>query len=158
MPGDDARRARIESDVTCRPNRARPARLWECLVDGDAEPSQRQSRILASVHRRRAGMVLLAGESDIVLPDADDGSDDADLEPRALQPIALLDVGLQIADMTPRLGPQALTPGEAGCCQRLPQRTPARTITCGIDRGLADVADVRTAAEQWTEMPLLVAP
>ena len=53
--------------------------------------------------------------------EVDDGSDDADLERCTLQPITLLDVGFQIADMAPRLCPQALASGKAGCCQRFPQ-------------------------------------
>ena len=48
------------------------------FVDIDAEFRQRQAGILANGHPRRAGVVLLAGECDPVLPDPDDGGDDAD--------------------------------------------------------------------------------
>src|ERR1700748_2795757 len=49
-----------------------------------------QAGVLAERHPRGAGVVLLAGECDAILPDADDRGDDPDLEAATLQPVALL--------------------------------------------------------------------
>jgi len=44
--------------------------------------------------RGRAGVILLAGKADLVLPDPDDGGDDADYETSAYERLALLDMRL----------------------------------------------------------------
>ena len=87
--------------------------LGETIVDGDAEPRQRQAGILANAHPRRAGVILLALKSDPVLPDADDGGDDADLETAAFERLALLDMRLEISDMPPAFGRGARPAGKA---------------------------------------------
>ena len=46
-------------------------------------------------------MILLAAKADPVLPDPDDGGDDADPETAAFEALALLDMGLDISDMPP---------------------------------------------------------
>ena len=81
-----------------------PHSAREAIVDRDAELRQRQAGILAQRHAGGAGMVLLADKIDPVLPDADDGGDDADRKPAAFERLALLDMRLQISDMPPALG------------------------------------------------------
>src|SRR6266545_1464341 len=88
---DDARRAGIECDGAGGPYRARAAHPREAVVDIDAESRQCETGILANVHPGRAGMILLAAKSDAVLPDTDNGGDDANAETAAFEGLALLD-------------------------------------------------------------------
>ena len=81
-----------------------PQARGKAIVDIDAEPGQRQTCIPAIGHPRRAGVILLAGEGDPVLPDADDGGDDADLQRAAFERLALLDMGFEISDMAAAFG------------------------------------------------------
>src|SRR6202171_1852807 len=109
---DDARRAGIEGDAAGGPYRARSAEPGKPVVDINAKPDQRQAGVLATVHPGGAGMVLLTGKCDPVLPDADDGGDDADRETAALQRLALLDMRLEISDMPAAFGLRARAAGQ----------------------------------------------
>ncbi len=79
----------------------------EPLVDRHAELGQREAGIFPRRHAGGAGMVLLADEIDLVLPDADDGGHHADRELAAFERVALLDMRLQISDVASRLGGDA---------------------------------------------------
>ena len=128
------------------------------VVDLDAEFRQRQPGIPAYRHPRGAGVVLLAGEADPVLPDADDGGDDADLERAAFEHLALLDMRLEISDVAPALAGRARPAGETGLAQRIAHRLAAGAVARGVDIGFGDAADIGAAAEETAEMAFLVAP
>src|SRR5258708_4367829 len=57
-----------------------------------AKPRQSHAGILANVHPGRTSVILLAAKGDPVLPDPDDGGDDADPETAAFEALALLDM------------------------------------------------------------------
>ena len=103
-------------------------------------------------------MILLAGKCDPVLPDTDDGGDDADAEAAAFERLALLDMGLEISDVPAAFGLRARPAGEADLAQGLAHRAIAVAVACGVDIGLGDRADVGPAAEKTPEMSFLVAP
>ena len=155
---NDARRAGIERDAAGGPYRARSAERGEAIVDGDAKPRQRQAGILANVHPGRAGVILLADKSDPVLPDADDGGDDADRKAAAFERLALLDMRLQISDVPPAFGLRARPAGKTHLAQRLPHGPAAAAVARGVDVRFGDAADIGPAAEEIAEMAFLVAP
>src|SRR5262249_29778335 len=75
-----------------------------------------------------------------------------------LQPLALLDMGLEIADVPAALCRDARSFGEANTLQRLPHAAIAVAVTRGVDVSFGDGADIGTAAEEGAEMTFLVAP
>ena len=103
-------------------------------------------------------MVLLAGECDPVLPDADDGGDDADREAAAFEPLALLDMRLEISDVPPGFGLRARPAGKTDIAQGVTHGSAAAAVARGVDIGFGDGADIRPAAEETSEMSFLVAP
>ena len=119
---------------------------------------QRETCVLADRHARGAGVVLLAGKGDAILPDADDRGDDADLEAAALEPVALLDVRLEIADVPPVLDRKPGAAGEADGLQRLAHAAIGVAVARGVDVRLCHATDEGAAAEKRTEMTFLVAP
>ena len=135
-----------------------PPRFGKPVVDGDAEPRQRQAGILANVHPRRAGVILLAAEGDAVLPDTDDGGDDADRKTAAFKRPALLDMRLEISDMPPAFGLGARPAGKTGVAQGVPHGPAAAAVARGVDIVFGDAADIGPAAEETAEMAFLVAP
>ncbi len=135
-----------------------PHNRRKVLVDRDTEFRQREPCVLADRHSRGAGMVLLAGEGDAVLPDADDGGDDADLEAGSLEPVALLDMGFEIADVPSALDRDAGAAGKADDVERLTHAAIAVAITRRVDVRLCHSTDERAAAEEGAEMAFLVAP
>jgi hypothetical protein len=108
---DYARRTGIKGDAAGGPYGARAAQRGEPIVDGHAKPGQRHADILTNAHAGRASVILLAGKADLVLPDPDDGGDDADCETFAFERLALLDMRLEISDMSPELGGHARPAG-----------------------------------------------
>ena len=113
---------------------------------------------LRTRHARGAGVVLLAGEIDAVLPDADDGRDDADRKPAAFERVALLDMRLEIADVPPgsavtRARPASPTSRSASRMVRPLVRSRAASISASVT-----CADIGAAAEEAAEMSFLVAP
>jgi len=127
-------------------------------VDIDAELCQRQPGIPAVGHPGGAGVILFAGKGDPVLPDTDDGSDDANTECTAFERPALLDVGLQISDMAAALGLRARTAGKACLAERVAHGSVAVAVARGIDVALGHATDVGSAAQEAAEMTFLVAP
>src|SRR5665213_86270 len=103
-------------------------------------------------------MILLAAKGDPVLPDADDGGDDTDAVTAAFEYLTLLDMRLEISDMPPGFSGRAQPAGETGIAQGVPHGSAAAAVTCGIDVGIGDGADVRPAAEEVAEMSFFVAP
>ena len=103
-------------------------------------------------------MVLLAGEGDAVLPDADDGRDHADLQPAAFQRLALFDMRLEIADVAAAQSLQARAAGKSDLRQRLSHGAAAVAVTRGVDVGFAHGADIGAAAKKVAEMAFLIAP
>ena len=155
---DDARRTGLEGDAAGGPHRAWAAGRRETLVDIDAKSGECQARVLANSHPRGAGVVLFALKRDAVLPDPDDGRDDADAETAAFERLALFDMGFEISDMPPAFATAAGAAGEAGVAQRVTHALAAVAVACRIDIGFGDAADIGTAAEEVPEMPFLVAP
>ena len=96
----------------------------KAIVDIDAESRQREAGILADGHPGGAGVILLAGEGDPVLPDADDGGDDADLEAAAFERLALLDMGFEISDVAAALAVRARPAGKTDLAQRVAHGLP----------------------------------
>ena len=115
---------------------------WKTVVDGDAKSRQRQAGIPANVHPGRAGVILLAGKADPVLPDADDGGDDSDRKPAAFKCFALLDMRLQISDVPAAFGRHARPAGKTGIAQGVPHGPAAAAVARGVDISLGDAADV----------------
>src|SRR5436190_2699750 len=111
--GDDAGRVRVEQHAADRPDRARSGDRGEAVLDMRRQPDHRDAGILAARHLRRAGVVLLASDRDPVIPVADDRLDNADLEPGRVEPIALLDMGFEIADIALWIEPLTRPPGVA---------------------------------------------
>src|SRR5262249_28216865 len=103
-------------------------------------------------------VILLAGEADAVLPDADNGGDDADLEPARLQPLALFDMSLEIADVAAALDGDACSPRKACACECLTHGAIAGAVARGVDICFAHPADKGAAAEERAEMAFLIAP
>ena len=103
-------------------------------------------------------MILFADKIDAVLPDADDGGDDADRKAAALQRLALLDMGLQVADMPPALDADAWPAGKPDLTQGVAHGATAGTVTRGVDLGFGHAADIGSAAEETSKMSFLVAP
>ena len=130
----------------------------KAIVDRDAESRQRQAGIPANRHPRGAGVILLAGKGDPVLPDADDGGDDADLEAAAFERLALLDMRLEISDMPAAFAAARGPAGETDLAQRVAHGSAAAAVARGVDVGLGDAADIGPAAEETAEMSFLVAP
>src|SRR5438034_749346 len=106
----------------------------------------------------RAGVILLAGEGDPVLPDADDGGDDADAETVAFERPALLDMRLEIPDMAPAFGRGARAAGKTHLVQRFPHGSVAVAIARGVDVIIGDSANVGPAAKERAEMSFFIAP
>jgi hypothetical protein len=103
-------------------------------------------------------VILLAGKADPVLPDPDNGSDDADRKTAAFEQLALLDMGFEIADMPPALRRRAGPAGEADLAQCVAHGSAAAAVACGVDIGFGQAADKRAAAEKTSEMAFLIAP
>ena len=103
-------------------------------------------------------MILLAGEGDPVLPDADDGGDDADAETVAFERPALLDMRLEIPDMAPAFGRGARAAGKTHLVQRFPHGSVAVAIARGVDVIIGDSANVGPAAKERAEMSFFIAP
>src|SRR5487761_2646392 len=154
---NDARRSGIKGDAAGGPYRARTAQRGQPVVNSDAKPDQRQAGIPAIGHPGGAGVVLLAAEADPVLPDADDGGDDADLETAAFECPALLDMRLEISDVPPACGRRARPAGKTRVALGSEQGASA-AVARGVDVRVGDGADIGSAAEERTEMPFLVAP
>src|SRR4051794_372878 len=155
---DDARRAGLERDTAAGPDRARSGKPGEAPVDLAQEAHDREAGVAAARHAGRAGVVLLACRREAVLPDRDDRRDDADLEVAALERVALLDMGLDIAGVSPCLELQARPAGKRGLVERLAQGGAVVAVTRLVDLVLGEQAHERARAEEGAEMPLLVAP
>src|SRR5439155_4106713 len=155
--GDDARCAGIEGDAAGGPHRAWAASGREALVDINAKSGEREACVPADGHPRGAGVVLLAGEGDAVLPDPDDGRDDSDSEAAAFERLALFDMSFEISDMPVAFVPRAGAAGEPGVAQRVTHALAAVPVACRVDIGFGDAADIGAAAEEVPEMPFLVA-
>ena len=65
------------------------------LSIADEQPHQRKPRVAPPRHRGGAGVVLLAGRRERILPDRHDRRDDADAQLLAFQRVALLDMRLE---------------------------------------------------------------
>ena len=134
-----------------------PQAIGETLVDCDAELCQRQPGIFPCSHAGGAGMILLTDEIDLVLPDADDGGDDADREAplSSVSPCSIWASRYPIC----RPGSAAMRGRPRGPCRR------ARRAWCGRWCGRRrhrcrprSAADIGPAAEEAAEMAFLVAP
>src|SRR5439155_11141374 len=154
---DDARGIRVEQHAAERPYRARPGDLGEAVVDARGESHHRSAGIATARHLRRAGVVLLAGDRDPVVPIADDRLDDADLEPGRVEPIALLDMRFEIAHIALRIEPLAWPAGKPGLGERGAQQH-AVAAAPGLDLALRQCVGEGPAAEHIAEMAFLVGP
>src|SRR4051812_18801553 len=121
----------------------------------DAKSRQRQAGVLADCHARGARVILLAGKTDAVLPDPDDGADDADRKTAAFQRVALLDMRLEISDMPPGLDRHARSVRKTHVAQRLAHGAAGGAVARRIDVGFGERADIRPAAEKMSEMAFL---
>jgi hypothetical protein len=92
------------------------------------------------------------------MPDTDDGGDDADLEAAAFEPLALLDMRLEVSDMPAAFSLHAPPSGKTHVAQRFPHGSIVVAIACGVDVRLGHAADIRPAAEKAAEMAFLIAP
>src|ERR1044072_8765135 len=158
MARDNARGAGIERDAAGGPDRARSAQRREAVLDPDAKTRQRHAGILADGHAGGAGVILFAGKTDPVLPDPDDGGDDADRQTAAFQRVALLDMRLQIAEVPSPLDGGARPAGKTDVAQRLAHAPAASAVARRVDVGFGERADIGSAAEEMSEMAFLVTP
>src|SRR6185312_6453917 len=155
--GDDARRVRVDQDAPDRPDGARAGYFGETVVDARGEPHQRGGGVPAAVHLGRAGVVLLAGDRDPVVPVADDRLNDANAPAGRLQRAALLDMRLEIPHIALWLADDPLPFGIAGLLQRLGQLfAVAARGACNLV--VPERAGERAAAEHIAVMALLVGP
>jgi hypothetical protein len=69
-------------------------------------------------------MVLLAGDRDPVIPDADDALDDADPQSSGFERVALLDVGFEVAEIARGIESFARPSGIPAIGERLAQLFP----------------------------------
>src|SRR5271170_868533 len=122
------------------------------------EPHHCDPGIPAPHHARRAGMVLLAGERDPVIPDAYDRLDDADAQSGHVERVALLDMRLEIADVARRIDPLARPPGKTRAFQRLAQRGSVIAPAGLVDLLVGERVGKRAAAEVIAVMAFLVGP
>src|SRR4051794_19047117 len=76
----------------------------------------------------------------------------------AFQRLALLDMGLEVADVATRLRLAAGAAGKPDTLQSLAHAAVCVAIARGIDLGLAQGPDIRAAAEEAAKMAFLVAP
>src|SRR5438045_2590730 len=76
----------------------------------------------------------------------------------AFQRVALLDMRLQISDMPPAFDRQARPIRKPHIAQRLAHGAAAAAVARRVDVGFAERADIGSAAEEMSEMSLLVTP
>src|SRR5271169_6187416 len=105
-----------------------------------------------------AGMVLLAGHRDPVVPDADDRLDDTDAQSTRVERVALLDMGFEIPDVMPGVDPLAGTIGKAGACQGFAQRQAGIAAPDLVYFCFGKRIGERAAAEKAAVMAFLVGP
>ena len=103
-------------------------------------------------------MILLAAKGDAVLPDTDDGGDDADRKAAAFKRLSLLDMRLEISDVPAAFGRYARPAGKTRLAQRFPHGPAAVAVACGVDVSFGERADIGPAAEETAEMSFLIAP
>ena len=97
--GNDAGLAGLETDRADGPDAARSGDLWEALRDRRGQFDERDARVLALDHARRAGVVRFSDEDDAILPDADDAGDDSETQSGLVERVALFDVRFEIAEI-----------------------------------------------------------
>ena len=102
--------------------------------------------------------ILLTDEIDLVLPDADDGGDDADRKATAFERVALLDMRFQISDVPARLGGNARSSCEPHVGECVPHGAAAGAVACGINVGLGHLPDIGARTEEVSKVSFLVAP
>ena len=88
--------SRVDLDLADRAHRSLPGLAREPL-ELDDRLGQRQRRVEAEVHRRRAGVVAATVDDDVRVHVAGDGGDDADAVAGVLEHAGLLDVHLDPA-------------------------------------------------------------
>jgi hypothetical protein len=111
---------------------------------------------LSAIAAKRS-WICVASQQDAEVPDADDALDDADALTAGIESVALLDMGLEIAEVPPRLDLDARLPGEPGGRQRVAERDPV-AAAAAVDLGLVEHAGERAAAEHVAVMAFLVGP
>src|SRR5262249_8138547 len=97
LAGDDALLAWCKRDASGGPHRVRATDLRKAPIDCAQVIHQLAPGVAPARHGGGSRVVLLADDREFVLPDRDDGGDDADPQSCALQKIALLDMRLQKA-------------------------------------------------------------
>jgi hypothetical protein len=154
---DDALLAGIEFNAPCGPHRARSADFRKAGIDRAEQAHQFQAGVASPGHRGRTGVVLLALDRQAILPNGDDGRDDADLEAQALERIALLDVRLEKSGVAFRIDPEARSVRPASHLQGFAHRHARDTVEGPIELPLFERADERAAAEETAEVALFIA-
>ena len=102
VAGTTLARARLERHLADIPHRLRASVPRHDLGERRTEGERGGPGIVPHVHRRGAGMIGLAAKREPERLDADDGADDADLPAGMFEPRALLDMRLEISDVTAR--------------------------------------------------------
>ena len=95
----DAGLAWLEADCACGPDASRAGDFGKSRSDRAAQLDERDAGVPTYRHPGRTRVVLLAGEGDAILPDADDARDDPKMQAGLVEIIALLDMGFEIADV-----------------------------------------------------------
>src|SRR5207245_1864703 len=109
-------------------------------------------------HARRPGVILLAVQSDAIVPNADDRLDHADAQPAGVERVALLDMRFKIADIMPGIDPLARTLGKAGTSERLAQRCAIIPTADLVDLFFGKHTGKRAAAEKALVVTFLIRP
>src|SRR5262249_39296262 len=92
--GDDVERARLDVELADGGDGAAAGSARRPL-DAEDDLGGAGERVLAQMHRRRAGVVEVADDADDELDEPRDGGDGADVELLRLEDAALLDVELE---------------------------------------------------------------
>ena len=156
--GNNAGLAGLEVDRACGPDAARSGDLRETVRNRRGQFDERDARVLALDHPRRARVIGLSDEDDPILTDADNAGDHAETQSRLVEGVALFDMRFEIADGIRGHDRLALALGKACVCQRLAQRRSIVVVARFVDLFIRDVANEGAASKKGAKVPFLIRP
>jgi hypothetical protein len=140
-------------DRACGPDAARSRNPRKTVRNRRGQFDERDARVLAPDHARRACMIGLSDKDDAILADADNAGDHAETEPTFVEGVALFDMRFEIAEVIRRRDRLVLALRKACGRQRFAKRRPVIVVARSVDLFVADVANERAASKKGAEMP-----